>query len=106
LPAQIVPELAAKGGYELIVVGAKGRSDIPFLPTGSVALAVLEQHLPANVLLVREREMQEEAQMPAPLPQFTVLFATDGSSRIATTAQSFYRLFSVHLVRAFCLDLV
>lgn len=40
-PARVFPEVAAKGGYDLIVLGAKGRADNPYLRTGSVALAVL-----------------------------------------------------------------
>jgi nucleotide-binding universal stress UspA family protein len=99
LPARVVPELAAKGDYDLVVVGAKGRSDIPFLSAGSVALAVLEHHIAANVLLVRERELQKEEQIPTRLRPFLVLFATDGSSRIKATARSFFRLFSVPQLR-------
>ncbi len=64
VPARVVTELAAKGDYDLVVLGAKGRSNIPFLPVGSVALAVLERHTPANVLLVRERELEKEQQNP------------------------------------------
>jgi len=99
LPARIVPELAAKGDYELVVVGAKGRSDVPFLPTGSVALAVLEHHMAANVVLVRERDLQKEQQVPTRLRPFPVLFATDGSARIEAVAQSFFHLFSVPELR-------
>ncbi|HSL72435.1 MAG TPA: universal stress protein [Longimicrobiales bacterium] len=100
LPAQVVPELAAKGDYELVVVGAKGRSNIPFLPTGSVALAVLEYHVPANVVLVREPELQAEQRTQTRLRPFPVLFATDGSSRVESAARSFFRLFSVPELRA------
>ena len=99
LPARVVPELIAKGDYDLVVVGAKGRSDIPFLPTGSVALAVLEHHVPANVVLVRGRELQREAEIATQLHPFPVLFATDGSSRIEAAARSFFRLFSVPQIR-------
>jgi len=95
LPTQVVPALAAKGRYDLVVVGAKGRSDVPFLPMGSVALAVLEQHAPAHVLLVRERELLKEKQIPTQVRPFTVLFATDGSPRVEQAAQSFFRMFSV-----------
>lgn len=95
VPARVVTELAAKGDYDLIVLGAKGRSDIPFLPVGSVALAVLEHQTPANVLLVRERELQKEEEIPTPLRPFPALFATDGSKRIAPAARTFFRLFSV-----------
>jgi nucleotide-binding universal stress UspA family protein len=95
LPARVVPELAAKGDYDLVVVGAKGRSDIPFLSAGSVALAVLERHIAAHVILVRERELRREEQVPTQLRPFAVLFATDGSSRIEAAARNFFRLFSV-----------
>lgn len=93
LPARVVPELAAEGAYDLLVVGAKGRSDIPFLPTGSVALALLEQHLPANVLLVRERKVPREERVAIAQRPFVVLFPTDGSSRIESVARSFFRSF-------------
>ena len=95
VPASVVTALAAKGDYDLIVLGAKGRSDIPFLPVGSVALAVLEHQTPANVLLVRERELQKELEIPTLVRPFPALFATDGSKRIAPAARSFFRLFSV-----------
>jgi nucleotide-binding universal stress UspA family protein len=99
LPAQVVPELAAKGKYDLVVVGAKGRSDIPFLPTGSVALAVLEHHLAANVILVRERELQREKRIPTRLRPFPVLFATDGSPGFERAARSFFQMLRVPELR-------
>jgi len=95
VPARVVTELAAKGDYDLVVLGAKGRSNIPFLPVGSVALAVLERHTPANVLLVRERELEKEQQIPTTLRPFPTLFATDGSARIEPAARTFFRLFNV-----------
>ena len=51
-PNRVLPEVAAKGGYDLIVLGAKGRADNPHLPTGSVALQVA-RYAPCSVLLVR-----------------------------------------------------
>src|SRR5690606_42029362 len=60
LPVQVIPALAVKGRYDLVVAGAKGRSDTPYLPIGSVALAVLEQDAFAHVLLVRERELKRK----------------------------------------------
>jgi nucleotide-binding universal stress UspA family protein len=99
LPAQVARELAAKGKYDLVVVGAKGRSDVPFLPTGSVALAVLEHHVAANVILVRERELQKEKQVPTRLRPFPVLFATDGSPGFEAAARSFYRMLTVPELR-------
>ena len=95
VPAQVITELAARGDYDLVVLGAKGRSDIPFLSVGSVALAVLEHHTSANVLLVRERELQKEQQIPTTERPFPALFATDGSTRIESAARNFFRMFSV-----------
>jgi nucleotide-binding universal stress UspA family protein len=95
VPAQVVTELAAKGDYDLIVVGVKGRSDVPFLSVGSVAGAVLEHHTPADVLLVRERELKREPQIPTTTRPFPVLFATDGSRRVELAARRFFRWFTV-----------
>lgn len=99
VPASAFPEFAANGDYDLIVLGAKGRADIPFLPTGSVALAMLEHHVQAALLLVRERETKQEngatrTSLPSP-----VLFATDGSDRIAHAAERFYQLFRMPELR-------
>lgn len=95
LPAQVVPALAVKGRYDLVIAGAKGRSDTPFLPMGSVALAVLEQDASAHVLLVRERELKKEEQIPARVRPFIAIFAADGAPRVEQAAQSFYDVFSV-----------
>jgi|SRR6185437_16717745 len=95
VPARVVPELAAKGDYDLIVLGAKGRADNPYLPTGSVALAALERHAPANIILVRERELKRRQDVKTRLNPLPVLFATDGSPRVELAARSFYRLCSV-----------
>jgi nucleotide-binding universal stress UspA family protein len=99
VPAQIVPELVAKGDYDLVVLGAKGRADNPYLPTGSVALAVLEHHVHANVVLVRERQLKRDEDVATRLRPFPVLFATDGSERLEHAARSFYHLFSVPELR-------
>lgn len=99
VPARVVPELAAGGDYHLVVLGAKGRSDNPYLPTGSVSLAVLESHVPANVVLVREREPKRGAEVTTGLRPFTVLFATDGSGRLEVAARGFYQLFSLRALR-------
>jgi nucleotide-binding universal stress UspA family protein len=99
VPARVVPELVARGEYDLVVLGAKGRSDIPYLPTGSVALAMLEHHVPANIVLVRERELKREQDVTTRRRPFLVLFATDGSPRVELAARSFYRLFSVPELR-------
>lgn len=99
VPARIMAELVARGDYHLVVLGAKGRSDNPYLPTGSVSLAMLESHLPANIVLVREREPKREREVTTRLHPFSVLFATDGSSRLEVAARSFYQLFSVPQLR-------
>ena len=98
-PAQVFPELAARGGYDLVVLGAKGRADNPYLPTGSVALAMLEHHVPADIVLVRERELKREKDVTTRMSPFPVLFATDGSARIAQVAETFYQLFHIPEIR-------
>lgn len=102
-PARVLPELAARGGYDLIVLGAKGRADNPYLPTGSVALAMLEHHVPADIVLVRERELKREKNVTTPVSPFPVLFATDGSARIAQVAETFHRLFQIPELRPIAL---
>lgn len=99
-PTAVLPELAAEGGYDLVVVGAKGRSDAPYLEVGSVALAVLE-HAPMSVLMTRER--QPGRSWPRPTGgsrRFHALFATDGSgySRAATAA--FFQTFDIPSLQA------
>lgn len=98
-PARVFPELAAKGGYDLVVLGAKGRADNPYLPTGSVALAMLEHHVAADIILVRERELKREKEVRTRMSPFPVLFATDGSGRIAQVAETFYQLFHIPELR-------
>ncbi len=99
VPAQVFPKLVAKSDYDLIVLGAKGRSDNPYLPTGSVALSILERHVPAHVILVRERELKREKDETTRVRPFPVVFATDGSARVAQAAKSFYRLLSIPELR-------
>jgi nucleotide-binding universal stress UspA family protein len=99
VPARLFPEFAAKGDYDLVVVGGKGRADNPYLPTGSVALALLEHHVPANVLLVRERELTREKDLTTTAHPFPALFATDGSGRVAEVADRFYQLFHIPELR-------
>ncbi len=103
VPARVFPELAAKNDYDLIVLGAKGRSDNPYLPTGSVALSMLEHHVPAHLILVRERELKREQDEATRLRPFPALFATDGSARVAQAAKSFYRLLSIPELRPIAL---
>lgn len=99
VPARIIPELVSKGNYDLVVLGAAGRGANPYLPTGSVALAMLEQHAPANLVLVREPQLRREQGIEIRQLPFPVVFATDGSTRIAQAARSFYALFSVRDLR-------
>src|SRR5690606_24068082 len=89
-PATVVPELAIEGRYDLVVVGAKGRSDAPFLDVGSVALAVLE-HVPTSVLMTRERDPRRRRQRPG--ERFHAVLATDGSAYAAEAADAFFRFF-------------
>ena len=99
VPARVIPQLAAEGDYDLVVVGAKGRADNPYLPTGSVALSVLEQDVAADVVLVRERELQRERDVATTIAPVPVIFATDGSARVERAARRFYELFSIPEVR-------
>jgi Bacterial capsule synthesis protein PGA_cap len=69
-PARVFPELAAKGGHDLVVLGAKARADNPYLPTGSVALAMLEHHVAADIVLVRERELKREKDVTSRVSPF------------------------------------
>jgi nucleotide-binding universal stress UspA family protein len=97
-PARVVTELGAEGDYDLVVIGAKGRSDVPFLGAGSVALAALER-VPGNVLVVRAPELEPEKEVATALRPFPVLFATDGSPSSARAARAFFRLFDVPELR-------
>jgi nucleotide-binding universal stress UspA family protein len=94
VPAQAIPTLAGKRGYDLVVVGAKGRSDIPFLDIGSVALATLE-HAPSNVLVVRERQPKHRKKQRATrMRPLSVLFATDGSSHSLARRSAPFSIYS------------
>ncbi len=99
VPARLFPEFATKTDYELVVLGAKGRSDNPYLPTGSVALSMLEHHVPAHIILVREPKLKREQDVTTKLQPFPVLFATDGSARVEQAAKSFYRLLNLPQLR-------
>lgn len=103
LPTQVVPTLAVKGRYDLVVAGAKGRSDTPFLPLGSVARAVLEHDTSAHVLLVRERELKKEKPTTAQARPFIAIFAVDGSPRMEQMSQTFYEMFNVPNLRPIAL---
>lgn len=92
-PTRVIPTEAGRGDYDLVVVGAKGRSDVPFLRLGSVALAVLE-HAPTNVLMVRERQPgARKKQLPSRIRPFTVCFATDGGPHSRRAFTTFFELF-------------
>jgi len=95
IPTLVLTQVAEEGGYDLVVLGAKGRSDVPFLHLGSVAMAALSQHTSADVLLVRERELGRKKQLTKAIRPFTVLFATDGSARIEAAAEHFHRFFDI-----------
>jgi nucleotide-binding universal stress UspA family protein len=100
LPTQWIPALAAKGGYDLVVLGAKGRSDLPRLDIGSVALAALE-HAPVSVLLVREREpARRKKQVATKMRPLSVLFATDGGAHSIAAITTFFALFGAVELRA------
>jgi nucleotide-binding universal stress UspA family protein len=97
-PTKLLPELATKGEYDIVVVGAKGRSETPFLPSGSVALSVLE-HAPSSVLLVRAPKLkggEEASGLPEPAP---VIFAADGSRYSTEAAKTFFRSFEIPQLR-------
>lgn len=92
-PSRVLPTLAGRSGYDLVVVGAKGRSNVPFLELGSVALAALE-HAPTNVLMVREREPgARKKQLTAKIRPLSVLFATDGGPHSRRALTTFFELF-------------
>lgn len=77
-PATVAAGMAAEGGYDLVVAGARGRRDAPFLEVGSVALALLEQ-APGSVLLVRERDGRERRRRTGSrMRPLRVLVAVDG----------------------------
>lgn len=51
-PAQVIPEVAGAGGYDLIVIGTHGRTGLAHALIGSVAERVV-RHAPCPVLSVR-----------------------------------------------------
>ncbi|HSG49712.1 MAG TPA: universal stress protein, partial [Longimicrobiales bacterium] len=73
-PREVVVHWAEEG-YDLVVVGARGRGDSPFFDVGSVALSVLE-HAPAPVLMVRARE-GGRTRLPDAMHPLRVLLAVD-----------------------------
>src|SRR5690606_50936 len=98
-PSRVIPTQAARGGYDLVVVGAKGRSDVPFLDIGSVALATLE-HAGTNVLMVRERQPERrKKQLTTTLNPLSVMFATDGGPHSLEAIRIFFALFEPQQLR-------
>lgn len=94
-PAEVVVSRAGKGS-DLVVVGSKGRSAVPFFDIGSVALAVLE-HAPTTVLMVRERRAGDrKRRVPTALHPLRVVLATDGGPASTRAARTFQELFVVH----------
>jgi nucleotide-binding universal stress UspA family protein/cold shock CspA family protein len=90
-PAKIAVE-AAREGYDLVAVGAKGRSRAPFFDDDSVALALLER-APTSVLLVRERKASGRAhRLPTPQRPLRVVLATDGRPPSERAAKAFSSL--------------
>ncbi len=59
-PAQVITEAAARGGHDLIVVGAHGKRGFRRLLLGSVAEATVS-HAPCSVLVVRADRPDEPA---------------------------------------------
>lgn len=90
-PAEVVVGRVAKGAFDLVVVGAKGRGEAPFLDVGSVALAVLE-HAPAPVLLVRERSPLRR-RPPSALHPLRIVLATDGGPESDRALRRFREVF-------------
>lgn len=92
---------AAGEGYDLVAVGAKGRSDAPFFDADTVALALLER-APTSVLLVRERKPAgRQHRLPTPQHPLRVVLATDGrmpSQRAAKTFSSLVAADHVEMV--------
>jgi nucleotide-binding universal stress UspA family protein len=59
-PAQVITEAAARGGYDLIVVGAHGKRGFRRLLLGSVAEATVG-HAPCSVLVVQAERQRDPA---------------------------------------------
>lgn len=76
--ASYIVDRIRREGYDLVVVGGKGRSDAPFFDTGSEARFLLE-FAPTSVLMVREREPKDRGKRsPDRLHPFRILLPTDG----------------------------
>jgi nucleotide-binding universal stress UspA family protein/cold shock CspA family protein len=92
--AKVVLDAAAEG-YDLVVVGVKGRSESPHFSEDSVALALLA-HAPQSILLVRERRPSgREHRLPTPQDPLRVLLAVDGRNPSEKAVAAFSRLLAV-----------
>ena len=96
-PAEVAVKRAGAEPYDLVVVGAKGRGDTPFLDIGSVALATIE-HVGRPVLMVRAR--LKGHRVPTRLKPLRLLLAVDGSPESARAAEWCARLFAAPTSRA------
>jgi nucleotide-binding universal stress UspA family protein/cold shock CspA family protein len=89
--AKVVLETAA-GGYDMVAVGVKGRSDSPHFSEDSVALALLA-HAPQSVLLVRDRKPGgRDHRLPTPQEPLRIVLAVDGRAPSEKTVASVSRL--------------
>ena len=94
-PARTLVEMAEGGGYDLVVVGAKGRSETPHLKMGSVAKALLER-APPSVLMVREREPRDRGKkLPSRMRPFTLMLPTDGEPHSLAASRRFFDLLRI-----------
>lgn len=93
-PAGILVEMSRRKGYDLVVLGARGREDESFFGIGSTALAALDR-APAPVLVVRERDFGYRARRFALSRQASlpVLLTTDGPPPSLRAMRSFCSLF-------------
>lgn len=90
-PAAVAVE-TSREGFDLVVVGAKGRGDAPLLADDSVARALLEK-APTSVLLVRERAQRgAHRRMPTRQRPLRVLMALDGREAGWTALRAYARL--------------
>lgn len=79
-PAQVLLARAAEKGADLVVVGARGGGETPFLEIGSVARTVLDR-APVPVLMVRTgRDPAEGRRTASHLHPFRILVGIDPST--------------------------
>jgi nucleotide-binding universal stress UspA family protein len=95
VPSRVLVEMAEGGDYDLVVVGARGRSETPHMRMGSVAQALLER-APPSVLMVREREPRERGKrLPSPMRPFSLMLPSDGEPHSLEASRRFFRLFRI-----------